>query len=298
MSDLIRAIDLCSGAGGWACAARGLPIHIELAVDHWPVACKSYELNHPQTRVECLDLRDAASKSLVLEAAKGVDLVLGGIPCEWLSKYRELVKVVPAEITTQRDTLDSVLSLVKQIGPRYWCLEDVPALVKHLPIMTPYQLINSRDYSAQRRKRVYVGDFPAPEPGKCAEVMRHRMIPGPHRIGPRAINRTPVTTRTFNQQTTLAGYLDRKAPTVVNCSTRRDAEMVVVDPDVPGGKRQQCWREAALLQGFPTDYLFYGGLEDVGTQIGRAVQIDTGRAILEGIVRDWESGRAKGAGQS
>ena len=56
----LRAIDLCSGAGGWACAARGLPIHIELAVDFWPVACRTYQLNHPETRVLCADLRSAA----------------------------------------------------------------------------------------------------------------------------------------------------------------------------------------------------------------------------------------------
>src|SRR5689334_20719771 len=67
---LIRAIDLCSGAGGWSCAARDLPIHIELAVDHWPVACKTYELNHLVTRVECADLRDAKTQEMVLKAAK------------------------------------------------------------------------------------------------------------------------------------------------------------------------------------------------------------------------------------
>lgn len=66
--DRIKAIDLCAGAGGWGCAARGLPIDIVLAVDLWPVACKTYELNHPSTRVLCGDLRDGGVRAAVLEA--------------------------------------------------------------------------------------------------------------------------------------------------------------------------------------------------------------------------------------
>ena len=78
--------------------------------------------------------------------------------------------------------------------------------------------------------------------------------------------------------------LDRKAPTVLSYSSRRDAEVLVMDERLPIGKRQMEWQEAAVLQGFPEDYVFFGSPSDVAKQIGRAIQIDTGRAILSAIV--------------
>lgn len=114
-------------------------------------------------------------------------------------------------------------------------------------------------------------------------MMRDRLRPGPYRIGPRAAHRTPVVRNTFSRSETLAAYPDAKSPTVMRWSSRRDAEMVVVDPGIPGGKRQGEWQEAALLQGFPEDYVFWGSPSDVAAMVGDAVQIDTARAILEAI---------------
>ena len=97
----IIAIDLCCGAGGWACAARGLAIRIVLAIDFWEPAATTYRLNHPETEVLCADVRDESVRQKILDLAKdrGVSLILGGIPCEWLSVYRHLQKVKIAEPT-------------------------------------------------------------------------------------------------------------------------------------------------------------------------------------------------------
>lgn len=285
---MIRAIDLCCGGGGWACAAKGLPIKIELAVDLWPIACKTYQLNHRDTVVICGDLREPAIRARVIADAAGVDLIVGGIPCEWLSEYRKLVKVKPHEIQAEQATLDSVLSLVKEIDPRFWCLEDVLGLVKHLPIFTPWTKIESSHFSAQRRKRIFVGNFPPPPRGKCTLTLADKIRPGPYRIGGRAFNREPVVRNSFNGKQSLAAHLHRKSPTMAAISSRRDAELVVVDERLPGGKRQIEWQEAAALQGFPDDYLFYGSPTDVALMVGRAVQIDTARSILQAIVNNAE----------
>lgn len=289
MPDELIAIDLCCGAGGWACAARGLPIRIALAVDLWDVACTTYSLNSQTTKVLQGDLRFERIQNAVIDFAGEHDpakvVLLGGIPCEWLSTYRHLKKVAAPELATERATLDAVLSIRTKINPRWWCLEDVPQIQKHLPIMTPGQLINSRIYSAQRRKRYYVGDFPPPAACDSKLLLRDKIRAGPYRIGRRAMGRIPQTHRTFTPEATLGAWLDRKGPTVACISSRRDAEWVVVDPSVPGGIRQIEWQEAAQLQGFPEDYLFFGSPSDVATQIGRAIQIDTGRAILTSMCR-------------
>ena len=56
-----------------------------------------------------------------------------------------------------------------------------------------------------------------------------------------------------------------------------------MDDRVPGGMRNPEWQEMASIQGFPDDYLFYGSPTDVMKQVGRAVSIPLGAAILRAI---------------
>jgi len=285
----IRAIDLCCGAGGWACAARGLPIQITHAFDLCDVACRTYRLNH-ETNVVCGDLRDAAVQAEVRALASRVDLVLGGIPCEWLSIYRNVsggaAQISDGELGAERETLDSILRLVRDLAPRWWCLEDVAGLAKQLPPLVPWVEIDAAAYGPQRRKRIYVGEFPLPPEGQSTETLKDRLRPGPWRIGSRTFGRTPVKSKSFRQACCYAAMPGEKSPTVCATSSRRDADLAVVDPAVPGGKRQLEWQEAARLQGFPEDYLFYGSPTDVWRQVSQAIQIDLGRAILAAICGD------------
>lgn len=287
----LKAIDLCCGSGGWAIAARGLPIDIVMAVDWWEPACRTYQLNHPKTRVIRADLKHPPFNAMALRGK--IDLIVGGIPCGWLSKYRdwsERSKVKPQEVEAERALLDSVLGIVRDIAPRYWSLEDVKGIVRELPPMTPWVEFDAAKYSGQRRKRVYVGEFPSPlPPDKSArqKTLSDYLRPGPHRIGRRLSGREPATARTFTRSTFLAAFPDKKAPTVCNYGSRRDSELGLMDDRVPGGVRQMEWQEGAALQGYPDDYLFWGSPTDVSVMVARSIQIDTGRAILGGICRDF-----------
>ena len=46
-----------------------------------------------------------------------------------------------------------------------------------------------------------------------------------------------------------------------------------------------CLREAARFQSFPDDFIFYGGLMACSTQIGNAVPLELGKAVLKVIVK-------------
>ncbi|MDE2102050.1 MAG: DNA cytosine methyltransferase [Patescibacteria group bacterium] len=290
VENMLRAVDLCCGGGGWACAARGLPIQIIAAADLWEPACRTYALNHRGTIVMQGDLRSPEFRAEFFTRSGGnIDVVLGGIPCEWLSVYRNLQKVKPEELEQQRETLDCVLALSDYFQPRWWCLEDVIQLKRELPIFTPYVVLDARHWSAQRRKRLFVGRFPKPRRPNVKLTLGDVTRPGPYRIGRRLYGRKPQFTRTFANDTCLAAPLDRKGPTVLSQCSRRDAEMAILDPSVPGGMRNPEWQEMAALQGFPTDYLFYGSPSDVMKMVGRAVQIDLARAILQGIVDEWKT---------
>ncbi len=293
MNDLI-AIDLLGGAGGWACAARGLPVRVVLAVDMWDTCCRTYKLNHPQTRVMCGDVRSRALRLQIAEEYAGkIDVVLGAIPCEWLSVRRKLGvrnEVTDKERLRERETLAAVLGIVNDLAPDFWCLEDVKGLATELPPYVPWLEIDSRYHSAQRRKRIYVGRFPPPLFHANGMALRDKLRPGPYRIGKRTADRKIVKTEAFAPDKVLGAFPNRKSPTICAFSSRRDAEVVVADHTVAGGRRQIEWQEGASLQGFPEDYVFYGSPTDVWKMVGQAIQIDTGRVILEAIVHDWAEG--------
>ena len=288
----LRAIDLCCGAGGWACAARGTNLRIVLAVDLWDVCCRTYKLNHPGVDVTCGDLREPEVQRRILDAASaaGVDVVLGAIPCQWLTRKRgkNFNPVGQDEKDRERATLAAVLGLVEAIAPRYWCLEDVVGLAAELPPGIPTLELDSGNYSAQRRKRLYVGEFPRSvlTRGQCPRVMASELRPGPYRIGRRAADRKLSRAATFTADTAYAASMARKSPTICALGSRRDPDLVIVDPAIPGGRRQIEWQEAAGLQGFPADYVFYGSPTDVSLMVGQAVQIDTARTIIEDICAD------------
>ena len=289
----LRAIDLCCGAGGWSCAARDLPVSVELGLDLWDVCRRTHTLNHPRTQFLQTDIRQDGICDIILKAVRHrrIDLIRGAIPWEWLTTRRSRAmhnEPSTEELAAERATLEAALRIIKRLKPRWWCLEDVVQLERELPPGTPCWKCNSAMFSAQARRRLYVGKFPAPilvEPA-TAVLARDVLRPGPYRIGRRAAARDVGRSRTFRSDMVYGQGLDEKFRTVTAISSRRDAEFVIVDPAIPGGRRQVEWQELAAAQGFPADYVFYGSPGDVVKQVGRAIQIDTGRAILREIVRD------------
>ncbi len=278
----LRAIDLCGGAGGWAVAARRLPIDIIAAVDWWEPALLTYKLNHPDTYVVRADCKSIPVRP------EDFDLVLGGIPCQWLTIMRSKLlgnPPKPEEIQRERALLDSILAWIKDLNPPWWCLEDVPQLVRELPLFTPYQVIDSQNYSGQRRKRVYVGRFPPPAPnGKAGLLASDYLRPGPYRVSVPSRNRHPQRHHCFTGETFYPIEAARKMPTILGLQSRHDNQRGVVDERLPSHRSLE-WQEGAIAQGFPEDYVFVGNWTQVGQMISNAIQIDTGRAILEGIVK-------------
>ncbi|MHA1559074.1 MAG: DNA cytosine methyltransferase [Alphaproteobacteria bacterium] len=277
----LRAIDICSGAGGWACAARGLPIRIEAAVDMAEDCLATYRLNHPSVETIQADVRE-----MDWDRFAGVDLILGGIPCEEISQLRTIHKTSAEDIAAWRRTLTACLRAVEIIRPRFWCFEDTPGIVKHLPAGTPVAILDSAAFSAQRRRRAYVGRFPRPRQStdtRPVGLLRDHLRPGPYRVNPCILEREPARSRVFTGKGFIPWHPDEISPTVVRLTSRHDNYAAVVDGDL---RRQLEWQELASLQGFPNDYVFVGSPTKVSKMIGQAVQIDTGRAILREIVRE------------
>lgn len=266
-------------------AARDLPIRIVAAVDWWDRACETYAVNHPSTLVVRADGRALPF------VAGGYDLILGGIPCQWITHLRSIGMGNPVkteELERERGLLDALLAFVSESRPRWWCLEDVVRLIRELPPLVPYQIVDAAQFGGQRRRRLYIGAFPKPRPnGRAGDVAGAFFRPGPWRVHPHTRRRTASLRNAWQKEETLYPvHADRKFPTVTTVGSRHDSKYAIIDPSVPGGRRQVEWQEAAGAQGFPADYVFVGNQTDASQMVANAVHVPTARAILEGIVRE------------
>lgn len=194
MTEPIRAIDFCAGAGGWAVASRGLPIEWVAVADKAADCLETWGINHgaahPDCRLVQCDLATPEGLAQVLKAAgKRIDLIVGGIPCEQVSTARGNKPLRNGELGSLHSLIDNLFELVRLLRPRWWAIEDVEAILPHLPsplvsgIPCCVRKIDASEYGPQRRHRVFFGSYPwpiaPPEPGPrtLGDVLR----PGPYR---------------------------------------------------------------------------------------------------------------------
>lgn len=279
---MLTAIDLCCGAGGWIEAARGLPIRFLGAADWAEDCCATVVYNHPDMKdqVLCADVTTRWVQNRVLQLGK-IDIFLGAIPCEEVSKARDNRPASVEDMARWHALIDGMLALVQQVQPRWWAIENVVQMKKHLPPMTPFQVLDSGAWSMQSRRRIFVGQFPRPVPGGV--VRADWQNEGPHRISP-ATQRLPrATTHWMSAHARLVDTTCH-TPTIMSFSSRHERAFVIRQAD--GRERVLTLAEAARLQGFPRDFVFVANESRAWKMVGQAVQIDTARAILTGICRE------------
>jgi site-specific DNA-cytosine methylase len=311
--DKIRAVDFCCGAGGWAVAARGLPIEFVAVADRAADCMETWRINHQADHPKAMrflgDLSIRDNVDLILHHSTPVDLVLGGIPCEQVSTARGQGGNGVAqgdELAQWHSLIDHTIRFVRDSGARWWAIEDVIQVEKHLPLPLelgniPSVRINAAHFGPQRRHRTFLGKFPRPKPiyrdGECTiadliEEGPHRTVPNEESFTRQGI-RGRNTGRVDNDKVRVLP-LDDAAPTILGSldnGSRQRRAFTIAQPD--GRVRLMTWREAARIQGFPRDFLFAGSELRTHKMVGQAIPIYVGRAILEGVVRQWESQRTK-----
>jgi site-specific DNA-cytosine methylase len=272
------AIDICAGAGGWAVAARELPIQIIAAFDLASDCLATYKENHPD--VECIQC-DVLTHDFN-GYKDSVDLVLGGIPCEQISSARRGTPLSDTQRTAFFTLVERCIAIPREIEAPWFCFEDVREVQMYLPIMTPGFLLDSALFSPQRRLRFYAGNVPCPQPEKRdTRTFSDCARPGPYRQSRRLVGRTPGRVSGYNSMQFYLWMPNKKSPTVINLDSRHDNYAAAQTPN--GRWRQLEWQELARLQGFPEDYIFIGSPGRCSKQIAQAVQIDTARAILRAL---------------
>lgn len=283
---MLTAIDICGGGGGWSIAARGLPIRIVAAFDWAKDCCETYRYNFPETEVHHTDVR-----YVDFSKYQGTDLVLGGVPCEEISVARANFAPDRETIKKWHALLDAILHAVDVIRPRFWSLENVIQMRKHLPPLTPQWVGRAELWSGQARKRMFIGNFPVPVSADDATVLRDYILPGPYIVQENTLKCDKISPRQwYDKGKKRVLDLDRKSVTITDFGSRHSRGFCIRMAN--GRERSLQFTEAAAIQGFPTDFVFVASQSRAWKMVAQAIPIPLGRAILQSICQKAEKENA------
>lgn len=117
-------IDLFAGAGGLSLGLENAGFQPVFANDIDPQFCNTYKKNNPSVKVGCFDISRNELKP-VFEKYKGVDLVIGGPPCQGFSQKGNRLGLNDERNYLFRKFLD----VVKITAPHVVIMENVPNLL-------------------------------------------------------------------------------------------------------------------------------------------------------------------------
>ena len=162
----MTAVDLFSGAGGFSLGLHSAGVDVVSAVEIDPNLASTYRRNFPNTNLLVRDIRSVTGQDL--SGKNGIDLVVGGPPCQGFSI---------GGTRNPRDARNTLLTefsrLVREIGPKYFLMENVPGLLEKpfAPALDalrksleaggycvfPPVVLNARDFGIpQERRRIFL----------------------------------------------------------------------------------------------------------------------------------------------
>jgi DNA (cytosine-5)-methyltransferase 1 len=188
----LTQIDLFAGAGGLSFGFGDVGFSPIYATDFDKDSCKSFELNHPQARVECADILTVNPEELrnELKISRGeLDVLVGGPPCQGFSTYGK------RDANDARNSLyKNYLSFLSTFLPKTFVIENVVGILsmnngevvkdiiqttEKLGYTVDVQVLNAVSFGVpQFRKRVFfIGNrlnkpirFPEPTHGDTSEL--------------------------------------------------------------------------------------------------------------------------------
>ena len=316
MKRTFTSIEICAGAGGQALGLERAGFDHTCLVEIDDAACKTLILNRPKWNVKRMDVRDFEA-----HAFRGIDLLAGGVPCPPFSIAGKQLGHLD-----ERDMFPEALRLARECDPNAIMLENVRGLLdskfeayrnrilselEDMGYYCEWRLVNACDYGvAQLRPRAILI-------GLKEKYVEHFSWP----VGNGA---PPITVgELLFEEMASAGWKGAKAwkkqanaiaPTIVGGSKKHggadlgptrakkawaeigvDGHGLANEPPAPQmtGMPRLTLRMAALVQGFPPTWNFYGkktpGYRQVGNAFPPPVAEAFGRAVIQALSNGQET---------
>lgn len=125
MRGKLKAIDLFAGCGGLSKGFEKAGFAIAVANEFWHPAAESHRINHPGTVMIEGDVTCPEIKKKIIDAADGgVDVIIGGPPCQ---AYSMAGKRDPND--PRGKLFEDYIELVKAIRPPFFVMENVKGIL-------------------------------------------------------------------------------------------------------------------------------------------------------------------------
>ncbi|WP_306312313.1 DNA cytosine methyltransferase [Streptomyces hydrogenans] len=314
MSEPLRFVDVCSGAGGLASGLEAAGWAPSLLLDHGSQACETILANRPHWNVVCQDLVDFLPDDH--PESLDVDLLSAGLPRVKASAARGR-----ADADKELRLLEATVYLLHAVQPRALLLENLPALVDAPAYASIRSFIEAELSHLGYRSRWFVlnaADFGVPQERRLGVLVaiKEPWFSGFTPPGPTVTDHVPVgrvllpsmKSRGWADAEEWAAQATAPAPTLVGGSENRGgadlgpsgtkrawARMGVnagsLADDVPGP--EYAWPrstdpalmlkitvdQAALLQSFPLEWRVTGRKTSRYRQIGHSTPPPVARAL-------------------
>lgn len=308
----LTTLEICAGAGGQALGLEQAGFkHIAL-VEIEKDYCKTLMLNRPNWNVVWADLHDFDG----IPYFGKVDLLAGGVPCPPFSVAgKQLGK------DDERDLFPEAIRLAKEISPKVVMLENVRGLFdlkfepyrqhiiksfEEIGYAVQWHLINSADFGVPQLRPRTVMIATKQDLGGFVFCPKKRMA---QTVGEAICDL--MGANGWKQVEEWKNVASKVAPTLVGGSKKHGG------PDLGPTRARKAWAElgidgkgianeapekdyegmprltyrmAARLQGFPDDWLFFGGKTLQYRQIGNAFPPPVAKAIGITIKQYLENG--------
>lgn len=318
MNQKLRSIEICAGAGGQALGLEMAGFAHEVLVEIDKNACATLRLNRPEWNVIEDDVRNFSATEF-----DGIDLLAGGVPCPPFSIAGKQLGQ-----GDERDLFPEAIRLAKECRPKAVLLENVRGILgtkfegyrtwvvesfEQMGLIGEWKLLNSSDYGVpQLRPRAifvalrkeYLPDFrwpeknnePAPTVGETLfEEMASDGWKGARQWKLRASKIAPTLVGGSKKHggADLGPTRAKKAWAELDV----DGKGVANTPPAPDfiGMPRLTVKMAALIQGFPKEWEFYGKKTPAYRQVGNAfpplVAYAVGKSIRAALNKSMSYGK-------
>lgn len=300
---VIDAIDLFAGAGGFSTGAAMAGCNVVWAANHWQAAVDVHAANHPATAHACQDLHQADWSQVPAH-----DLLLASPACQGHSRARG--KERPHH-DAQRSTAWAVVSAAEYHRPAFVVVENVPEFSKWalfpawcsamhaLGYALSPMILDAADHGVpQHRRRLFIVGTRSEHPislrlPECAHVPAVAVIDfaagnwSPvHRAGrsPRTLGRVVAGRALYGSRFLTAYYGSeyggRSLLRPFGTLTTRD-RYAVIDGD---RMRMLTRDENRAAMGFPADYRLPDSHKDAIHMLGNAVCPPVARDVIGALL--------------